>query len=129
MQRFFKQLPALIIPLGILSLTACNQPSSKAAASMTDSTSQATFPADSGFARAIDGKKTQLFTMKSKGGLEVAVTNYGAHLVSVLAPDKSGKLVSVCLGMDNLEGYQKTKGNYYGASIGRYGNRIAKGKF
>src|ERR1700749_2482183 len=125
MRTLFNQLQALIIPLGIISLTACNQPSSKAAATMTDSTTQSTLPADSSFTRTIDGKKTQLYTMKSKGGLEVAVTNYGAHLVSVVAPDKSGKLVSVCLGMDNLEGYQKTKGNYYGGTIGLYGNRIA----
>jgi len=96
---------------------------------MTDSTTKISLPADSGFSRTIDGKKTQLYTMKSKGGLEVAVTNYGAHLVSVLAPDKSGKLVSIALGFDNLEGYQKAKGNYYGASIGRYGNRIGKAKF
>ena len=131
MRRFTKQLPAFVIPLGIISLLACNQLSSKAVANMTDnnSTTQASLPADSNFNRTIDGKKTQLFTMKSKGGLEVAVTNYGAHLVSVLAPDRSGKLVSVCLGMDNLEGYQKTRGSYYGATIGRYGNRIAKAKF
>jgi aldose 1-epimerase len=131
MRKIIKQFPALIIPLGVISLLACNQPSTKAATNMTDSTSTAPAkaPADSGFNSTIDGKKTQLFTMKSKGGLEVAVTNYGAHLVSVLAPDKSGKLVSVCLGFDNLQGYQKAKGNYYGATIGRYGNRIGKAKF
>jgi aldose 1-epimerase len=61
--------------------------------------------------------------------MQVAITNYGGHLVSALVPDKTGKLVSVVLGFDNMEGFQKAAGNFYGATIGRYGNRIAKGKF
>jgi len=94
---------------------------------MTDTTIQ--LPAASGFERTIDGKQTHLYVMKNKKGMQVAVTNFGGHLVSVLLPDKAGKLTSVVLGFDNLEGYQKSASAFYGATIGRYGNRIANGKF
>ena len=130
MYKSIKQWSSVILSAGILSLTACNQPSSNTSTTnMTDSTKAATLPAASAFERTIDGKPTHLYTLKNAKGMEVAITNYGGHLVSVLVPDKAGKLVSVVLGFDSLEGYKKSLSNYYGATIGRYGNRIAKGKF
>jgi len=128
MHLSIKNLPALIIPACLLSLMACNQPSKTATTTMADSTTVA-LPADTGFKKTVDGKQTDYFTMKSKGGMQIAVTSYGAHLVGVLVPDKTGKLVSVALGFNDIDGYKKALSNYYGATIGRYGNRIAKGKF
>ncbi len=130
MRTSIKQLSSLIFAAGILSLAACNQPSANTTATtMTDSTTQAALPAASAFETTIDGKPTHLYVLKNAKGMQVAVTNYGGHLVSALVPDKAGKLVSVVLGFDSLAGYQKSLSNYYGATIGRYGNRIAKGKF
>ncbi len=60
--------------------------------------------------------------------MQIAITNFGGYLVGALVPDKKGKLTSVIIGFDNIEGLIKQK-SYYGATIGRYGNRIAKGKF
>ena len=60
--------------------------------------------------------------------MTVAVTNYGGYLVGVWVPGKNGKLISVAVGFDDMEGLLNQT-NYYGATIGRYGNRIAKGKF
>lgn len=76
----------------------------------------------------VDGRAVQLYTLRNASGAEATITNYGGIVVTLLVPDRSGKLVDVVLGYDKLEGYLKTT-PYFGALIGRYGNRIAKGKF
>jgi aldose 1-epimerase len=81
------------------------------------------------FSRELDGKQVQLFFLKNKNGLEMAVTNYGAKVVSLLVPDKNGKFEDIVLGFDNIDGYLNANEPYFGAAIGRYGNRIAGGKF
>lgn len=75
-----------------------------------------------------DGKKVSLFTLTNKNGMQVTITNYGGTITSWLAPDKSGKRSSIVIGFDKLQGYLD-KPPYFGALIGRYGNRIANGKF
>lgn len=86
-------------------------------------------PAQSAFRASIDGKQTDLFVIKNKNGMTAAITNYGGRLVSLLVPDKNGKLVDVVVGFDSVAGYEHSTEPYFGATIGRYGNRIAKGKF
>lgn len=80
------------------------------------------------FIAEVEGKPTALYVLKNKNGVEACITNYGGRLVSLLVPDKNGKLTDVVLGYDNIAQYVNTDGNY-GALIGRYGNRIAQGKF
>ena len=75
-----------------------------------------------------DGKTTALYTLKNAAGMEVCVTNFGGRLVSVMVPDKDENMVDVILGFDNINDYM-TKPSDFGASIGRYANRIAGGKF
>ncbi|QHS61436.1 aldose epimerase family protein [Chitinophaga agri] len=84
---------------------------------------------DAAFEKTIDGKQVKLYHLKGKGNLQVAITNYGAKIVSLMAPDKQGQLADVELGYDNIDQYVDTKERYYGGIVGRYGNRIAKGKF
>ncbi|WP_183562588.1 aldose epimerase family protein [Mucilaginibacter sp. SP1R1] len=91
---------------------------------MTDSTQT---PA-SAFEKIIDGKQTHLYTLKNKNGITATFTNYGGRIVSLLVPDKDGKLTDVVFGFDSVEGFELTGDRYYGATIGRFGNRIAKGK-
>ena len=81
----------------------------------------------SDFETVIDGKKTSLYTLKNKNGVETAITNYGGRVVSLLVPDRDGKLADVVLGFSSIKDYVNASGLYYGALIGRYGNRIAKG--
>lgn len=81
------------------------------------------------FQGEINGKKTDLFVLRNKNGMEIAVTNYGAFVVAVMAPDKNGVYGDVVLGHESLQDYLNTPEPYLGAVIGRYGNRIAKGKF
>jgi aldose 1-epimerase len=111
-------------------LLACNKNSKKTTKStMSDISTQITLPKPEGFEKIIDGKQTHYFVLKNKSGVEASFTNYGAHLVGLLVPDKNGKLTDVVVGFNDIEGYQKTLSAYYGATIGRYGNRIANGKF
>jgi aldose 1-epimerase len=110
---------------------SCSQPSTTKVTSTTDSLSNAAavVPDSAAFKSTIDGKQVGLFVLKNKNNASVAITNYGGRLVSLLVPDNKGTLTDVILGYDSLKNYQKPKEPYFGAIIGRYGNRIAKGKF
>ena len=74
------------------------------------------------------GKATALYTLTNANGMEVCITNFGGRLVSVMVPDKDGKMTDVILGFDNIQDYM-TLPSDFGASIGRYANRIAGGTF
>ncbi|MDR0796020.1 MAG: galactose mutarotase [Tannerella sp.] len=74
------------------------------------------------------GQPTALYVLKNDKGMEVCITNYGGRVVSVMVPDKNGKMTDVVLGYDNIAAYTSSGGNF-GALIGRYGNRIANGLF
>lgn len=82
----------------------------------------------SNFVSEVEGKPTALYVLKNKNGLEACITNYGGRMVSLMTPDKNGKMTDVVLGYDSISDYLKSDGNF-GALIGRYGNRIAQGKF
>jgi aldose 1-epimerase len=80
------------------------------------------------FGKSEDGQQVDLYTLSNKKGMEVAITNFGGTIVSIKVPDKSGKIADVVLGYDDVSGYAGGKA-FLGATVGRYGNRIAKGKF
>jgi aldose 1-epimerase len=80
------------------------------------------------FGTAPDGQAVDLYTLTNANGMRVDITNYGGIIVRLLVPDRDGKLGDVVLGYDNLDDYIKDN-PYFGSIIGRYGNRIAKGKF
>lgn len=81
------------------------------------------------FQQSISGRQTDLFILKNSKNMQAAITNYGGRLVSLLVPDKNTQLVDVVTGYDSLDGYQQKDDPYFGAIIGRYGNRIANGQF
>jgi aldose 1-epimerase len=83
---------------------------------------------ESPFGTMPDGRKVEMFHLKNASGMEVDVITYGGAVQSIKVPDKNGKIEDVALGFDNLDDYLHTD-TYFGALIGRYGNRIAKGKF
>jgi len=80
------------------------------------------------FGKTAGGTEMRLYTLTNKHGLKATVTNFGATLVSLEVPDRQGKLADIVLGYDDVSGYEKGKA-YFGGSIGRYGNRIASGRF
>lgn len=82
------------------------------------------------FQTTVDGKSTDLYRLVNKNGLEMTVTNFGARVVELWVPDRDGNFADVVLGHDNVEAYIDYKGErFLGATIGRFGNRIAAGKF
>jgi len=80
------------------------------------------------FGTTPEGLQADIYTIVNPNGVEAQVTNFGATLVSLKVPNKNGKPDDVVLGFDNLKDYIEHR-NFFGASVGRYGNRIAKGKF
>ncbi|MGB4257892.1 MAG: aldose epimerase family protein [Phycisphaerae bacterium] len=80
------------------------------------------------FGQTPDGQTADLYTLTNGNGMKVQITNYGGIITSIVVPDKNGKFEDVALGYDNLADYIKNS-PYFGALIGRYGNRIAGGKF
>ncbi len=80
------------------------------------------------FGKMPDGTPIEIYTLRNAKGMEATIMTYGGIVTSLKVPDKNGKFDDVVLGYDNLDGYL-TNSPFFGALIGRYGNRIAKGKF
>lgn len=112
-----------------LSFMACNSTVSKHATDSAATVNPVSVNMNSGFNKIIDQKQVNLYTLKNKNGMEALITNFGGRLVSLYVPDNNNKLVDVVQGFSTVEGYQRSTEPYFGATIGRYGNRIAKGKF
>ena len=109
-----KKTPTLISALAI-SLVACQL-------------SPAMEVTEDNYGTMPDGQKVKIFTLINKNGLKAKVTEYGAILVSMETPDKSGKTADITHGYDTLAGWL-TNTSYFGATVGRFGNRIKGGKF
>lgn len=110
----------IIYLLTILLLTACNG-SKKEELSLLDKAA---------FEKEVDGKPVSLYTLDSGNGLVVQVTNFGLRIVSIWTPDKNGKYEDVAIGYENIDRYINNQGErFLGPVVGRYANRIAKGKF
>jgi aldose 1-epimerase len=117
----------IVFALAVLSLNACG-PGSKTGEVATGTTVNDTSMQKEFFGLTPDGKEVHRFVMKNANGVEVHVINYGAIITHLRTPDKNGKLEDIVLGYDKLEGYLN-ESPYFGAIVGRYGNRIANGKF
>jgi len=81
-----------------------------------------------GFGQLPDGQEVELYVLTNAAGIKARVMTYGATLVSLEVPDRDGNFADITLGCDSLEGYLSAS-PYFGATVGRYANRIAKGKF
>jgi aldose 1-epimerase len=120
MKIYFK-LPVLLIWLS--TFIACENQSKKKSEDKADLlTSKA-------FQRTVEGKNTDLYILKNKNGVEAYLTNYGARIIGLKMPDKNGVQTDVITGFSGIDQYIESTERYFGATIGRYGNRIAKGKF
>jgi len=80
------------------------------------------------FGELADGRAVDIYTLTNKNGLEARITTYGGAVVSLKTPDRRGQLADIVLGYDNPPGYESDK-SYFGSLIGRYANRIARGRF
>ena len=107
----------LLAALTLLLSVSCTQKS--------ETTRSGLDPAD--FNAVVDGKPVALYTLKNAAGMEVCITNFGGRIVSLMVPDRNGELRDVVLGFDNIADYQNVPSDF-GASIGRYANRIDHGR-
>lgn len=123
--------------LALLGLMQC-QPAKKADQTQTDSTAT-TIPADTAminsllpdpetFGGDLNGKPVKLYILKNNT-MQVALTNFGGRIVGIVVPDKAGKPTDIAVGFRSLADYQKPGGAFFGPIVGRFGNRIANGKF
>jgi aldose 1-epimerase len=116
MQNSYRWFKLLSVALGAAGLVGC--------ASNAPAPQMSRQP----FGQTKDGTAVSIFTLRNSKGAEARISNYGGLVISLKVPDRNGKLGDVVLGYDNLADYIKNS-PYFGAMIGRYGNRIAKGKF
>lgn len=107
---------------------ACNNNVQNNEQQDSDTTNNIRIPDASSFQQTIDDKPVNLYLLSSQN-IKVAITNYGARVVSIIVPGKDGRLTDVSIGYDKLLPYTEGGDTYFGAIVGRYGNRIAKGKF
>jgi aldose 1-epimerase len=114
-----KNLLLFLLMLLSLIVLSCQDKSAKKAGTMIAKTSYGKLP---------DGREVSQYTLKNAGGVEVRIINYGAIVTSIRVPDRDGKLADIVLGYDSLSGYLGDNA-FLGAIVGRYGNRINKGRF
>src|SRR5476649_1237757 len=81
------------------------------------------------FGKTADGTPVETYTLKNKNGVTVKIMTLGATITEINVPDKKAKFANVVLGFDDVAGYQSDKNQYFGCTVGRVANRIAKGKF
>jgi aldose 1-epimerase len=81
------------------------------------------------FNKTLNGEKVSLHFLKNQNNIEIAITNYGARIVALIIPDKDERPTDIVAGFDSLDGYLNSTETYHGAIVGRYANRIARGKF
>lgn len=87
------------------------------------------FPDAASYQTSIKGKTTDLYLLQNSKGMKAYFTNFGGRLVALYVPDHDGNLVNVTLGLQSVAAYQQPTDVYYGAIVGRFANRIAKGAF
>ncbi|MEP6737627.1 MAG: aldose epimerase family protein [Chryseolinea sp.] len=118
-----------LVPLCILLMASCDSPKKdQVAVTSADTVAHGASISESSFGSLPDGTALSLFHLKNSNGMEVDITNYGGIITSIRTPDKNGKLEDIVLGYDSLAGYLKAP-SFFGALVGRYGNRIANGRF
>jgi aldose 1-epimerase len=122
----------LVVAAGLIA--GCGNGSNAPTTASADSTTKAfetsvVLPDSNAFRDVVDGKQTALYVLRGKNNVSAAITNYGARVVSILVPDKKGALTDVVDGYDSIGKYVHQPETFFGAIVGRYGNRIAKGKF
>lgn len=119
--------------LAVALILNCRDTSGTPASDQT----QAPMPADTArsgiilqnFKDTIGEKAVQPYVLKNSSGIEAVFTNYGQRLVSLLVPDREGAFEDIVLGYDSLAPYTRNRGGFFGATVGRYGNRIGGAQF
>jgi aldose 1-epimerase len=81
------------------------------------------------FQATVQGKETDLYTLRNENGVEICITNYGGAIVAIMVPDKRGVMANIIQGHDNIKSLMQSPEPFLSTLVGRYGNRIARGRF
>jgi aldose 1-epimerase len=122
-----KKLHFLVVITALTFFVQCtSKPSdtTEASAAVIDTTAL-----KAAYEATVNEKQVHLYVLRNASGVEAAITNYGGRVVALVVPDKNGVMTDITLGYDSLNHYRNRSETYFGALIGRYGNRIAKAKF
>ena len=117
----------LVLAVTAIYMSGCEKEPTTSKEPQAKETSEMSILKES-FGQTTDGEQVDLYTLANANGLRARITNYGAILVSLEVPDRDGKLADITLGYDTLDGYIK-KGSFFGATVGRYANRIGGAGF
>src|SRR5262245_35522934 len=115
------------IVAGLLTTFGCSRASARTQTSTQPQPKEASV-SQSPFGKTPEGEDVEVFKLSNAEGIEARIISYGGIVISLRVPDRDGRFDDIALGYDNLDGYLKST-PYFGAIIGRYGNRIAKGRF
>jgi len=113
----------VVVVVTVISMCGCEQPLGSRGKECAEMDVQ-----KESFGKMPDGRAVDLYTLTNTHGLRARLTNYGAIVVSLEVPDRRGKLGDIVLGFDTLDEYLAGH-PYFGCVVGRYGNRIGKGRF
>jgi aldose 1-epimerase len=119
---------AFLLPILAFAIFACNNDNKTSTNTEKMETTNNAGNAGKSFGKT-DGKDITEYTLANSSGMQVSIINYGGTITKLMVPDKKGTMGDIVLGYGNLEGYLQKGNPYFGALIGRYGNRIAGGKF
>lgn len=117
-----------LIIAGLSATTACNEQPAQQAENKPDTMSKTASITEKKYG-TLDGRDVMQYTITNASGMVVKVINYGGTITNIFVPDSSGKMGDVALGFDSMEGYLSKGNPYFGCIVGRYANRINKGKF
>lgn len=116
----------------VMTLSSCGEKPKNKTVKKNDRTNIYDSPTDvldeEAFDAIIEGKQVKLYWLKKKN-IQLAITNFGGRFVGLWVPDNKGRMTDVVVGMGSVNGFEEASEPYFGATIGRVGNRIAKGKF
>lgn len=120
----------LLFAVLFMILTACNNETKEAQEVETTDSSVLKSPGITEKSFGIyEGNPVTMYTLSNSSGVKLSIINYGGAITEIITPDKNGNIGDVVLGFDSLSGFLQKGNPYFGALIGRYGNRIAKGSF
>lgn len=118
----------LVSFISLFFLFACNNESNNKAEETANETTMKSSITEQAFG-SYEGETITKYTLTNAGGMQVGIINYGGTITDIITADKAGNKGNVVLGFDSLSGYLQKGNPYFGSLVGRYGNRIANGKF
>lgn len=129
LQKKMKKYYSIFLFAALVVIAACGPRQQGSETESADTLSAKLDVDPANFDKTVEGKQVGLYVLENQSGVKIAITNYGGRIVSILVPDKEGNFENINFGFGSIDEYLNAEEQFFGALIGRYGNRIAKGRF